>query len=105
MTAAAWTGAGAGGLGWPGLLALGRAAGCGLVCSEVGLGILMVPGEVVVSPFSLGLLSGVVTGSGWVACGFCWNKTAFPFGRFRGGCFRGTGTKMFGFGVAPLGQE
>ena len=63
-------GAGAGGLGWLGLPALGRAAGCGLVCSEVGLRILMVPGEVVVSPFSLGLLSGVVNGSGWAACEF-----------------------------------
>ena len=63
-------GAGAGGFGWLGLPALGREAGCGLVCSEVGLGALMVPGEVVVSPFSLGLLSGVVTGSGWAACEF-----------------------------------
>ena len=63
-------GAGVCGLGCLGLPALGCEAGCGLVCSEVGLGTLMVPGEVVVSPFSFGLLSGVVTGSGWAACEF-----------------------------------
>ncbi len=53
-----------------GLPAFGCNVDCGLVCREVGLGVWIVPGGALCSPFSLGLFFGEATGSGWVAWEF-----------------------------------